>query len=879
MELDHSTPKWADRLILWLCKERYAEEILGDLEEYYSKLNTRNSKFKTLKYWYQSLLFIRLYALKTPFKRSNTRTMLNMNLKIAIRSLKREKFYSFINIFGLALGITTCLFIGIFIKDEMSYDKHWENSDRIYRVVGDLKFGDNKWHLSTTPAPMWSAFKKDFPEIEQAARMRNLESIILELEDQRMVKISSFAYADQEAFDIFSFQAVAGVLDLSEPNTVLVSESTALNLYGIEESIGKSIECYDKTYVIKGVYRDIPANSHFHYEVLGSMANWDNSKSTEWGSNNFRTYFRLEEGSDYKVLESKFSTVYEKYFAPMLAAHTDMKWDEFLEKGSYVNYYLQPLEQIHLHSDLSYEIEQNGSFQYIVLFGAAGLFVLIIACINFMNISTARSSTRAKEVGMRKVLGSRKSFLVNQFMIESLLNAVIAATIATLAVYVALPFFNQLTDKQVSDPYFGSLFLFPWVILGTLIVGLLAGIYPAFYLSSFQPLRVLKGQLRLGVKSGWMRNALVVIQFSASIILIFGAVVITSQLSYIQGKSLGFNKDQVIILSNTYMMGNRVEAFEEEVKNHRSVLNSTTTSYLPTGGNRSDSPMLPKASSENEGFVSLQIWRVDEDYLPTMNMQLLEGRNFNKALSTDSNAVILNKAAVDKFGFQNPIGQLLKPMHEFDISGMKEFKVIGVVDNFHYDSFKANIDPMVLLNVKSTGSMAIRFEVGATTDLLGYLEEQWNEFNPNLPFEYTFMDQQFEANYKSEQKLSSLFSIFSGLAIFIACLGLFGLAAFTTDQRKKEIGIRKVLGASMANLMIKQLSGYTKLLLVAVILSLPIGIYIMSGWLNDFAYRTSIGVLMVSGPVLAVMALAWSTVSIISYRSARQNPVENLKYE
>ncbi|WP_421876385.1 ABC transporter permease [Marinoscillum sp.] len=878
MALGHTTPRLADRLITWLCKERYAEEILGDLEEYYGKLQHRQAKFKTLKYWYQSAQFIRLYALKTPFKRSTTRTMLNMNLKIAVRSLKRDKFYSFINIFGLALGIATCLFIGMFIKDELSYDSHWENKDWIYRAVGHLKFADNEWEMATTPAPMWAAFKEDFPEIEEAARFRSMGSTILEL-DQRMIKVDQFAFADQEVFSIFSIKTANGTLDISEPNTVVISESTAKKLYGDEDAIGKSFKHYETNYKITGVYQDIPTNSHFHYELLFSMENWPNSKNKEWGSNNFRTYFLLEPGADYEQLQAKFATVYEKYFSPMLAAVSDINWDQFLESGSFVDYQLQPLESIHLYSDLSYEIEPNGSIQYIVLFGAAGLFVLIIACINFMNISTARSSTRAKEVGMRKVLGSLKRYLINQFMLESVLNAVIAALIATALMYTLLPFFNNLTDKSIADPYFGELMLFPWMIGGTLIVGLLAGVYPALYLSSFKPIKVLKGELRLGVKSGWMRNTLVIVQFSVSVILIFGAVVINSQLDFIQNKSLGFNKDQVLILNNTYMMGDKINAFVEEIRQHPTVVNATVSGFLPTGDSRSDSPMVPKESTTNDDFVSLQIWQTDEDYIPTMDMKLKEGRNFDKNLATDSNAVILNQAAVDKFGFENPVGQKLKSMGGYDIHGMKEFKVIGVIDNFHYDSFKENIDPMVLMNVESTGSIAMRFEAGKTTELIAYLDDLWQEFNPTLPFEYTFMDQQFAAKYKSEQKLSNLFNIFSGLAIFIACLGLFGLAAFTTDQRKKELGIRKVLGASLPHLMIRQLSGYTKLLVVSMVIALPIGIYLMSEWLENFVYRTDISVLMIVLPILAVVLLAWITVSIISYRAARQNPVNNLKYE
>lgn len=873
-----NTPKWPERIITWLCKEEYVDEILGDLEEYYFKLQQKNARFRKLRYAYHALLFLRGYALKSPFEQSNSLSMLKMNFKIALRTLRREKFYSFINISGLALGIATCLFIGLFIKDELSYDQHWENADRIFRTAAHLKLGNNEWNLANTPAPMSQAFKSDFPEIEHAGRMRNIGYTILEL-DQRMIKIPDMAYADQEIFDIFSFQKVTGALDLREPNTMVISQSIANRLYGDKDPVGEIVKQDGVTFKITGVYEDIPANSHFHYKLIASMENWPNSKSTEWGSNNFRTYFLLKEGVNYHELQSKFPEALARYFAPILKELSIDSWEKFQASGSLIDYYLQPLERIHLHSDLSYEIEQNGSFQYIMLFGAAGLFILIIACINFMNISTARSSLRAKEVGMRKVMGSQKRSLISQFMTESLINAFLAACIATVLVYALLPFFNHLTDKQIADPYFGKPFLFPWVLGGTVLVGFLAGCYPAFYLSSFRPVKVLKGELRLGVKSGWMRNALVITQFSASIILIFGAVVIGSQLNFIQSKSLGFNKDQVLVLHNTYTMGNKTAAFKEELKKLPSVRNVTISSYLPTEDSRSDSNLLPKSSTTGDDFVSLQIWKVDEGYVPTMDMKLIAGRNFDKNLASDSNAILLNQSAVRQFGFDHPVGEFLRTMTGYTLSGMSEFRIVGVVEDFHYDSFKESIDPMLLLNKPSTASMALRFNTENTTEMLSDVETLWNNFNPTLPLEYAFMDQQFEAKYRSEQKLSTLFTIFSGLAIFIACLGLFGLAAFTADQRKKELGIRKTLGASLPELMARQMSGYTRLLAVSITLAVPSGIYLMATWLDNFAYRTEISAMMILIPVMTVLLLAWLTVSTICYQAARQNPVENLKTE
>ena len=880
MELLKKPPRFADRLLEWLCREELQEEIQGDLHQYYAQLHRQQDPWLTLKYWYHTLQFLRPFALKPIVKNSIYTSMIKLNLLVAYRSMMNNKFYAFINILGLALGLAVCMLIGTYIKHEVSYDKHWKNSERLFRAVGEIKFEDNYLHLSMTPGPMAESFEGDFPRIVKSARFRTLGGRLLQIGD-RYYQEPQVAYADPEVLELFNFDLISGSFDeaLSDPSGALISASSAKRLFGSADAIGKRFDHSGTAYTVKAVYADIPDNTHFHFSTLLSMESLNDPSNQVWLSNNYRTYFLLDSPEDYEAVSKQFNTVYERYFGPQLQAIAGASWDQFVESGSFVRYYLQPVSSIHLDSDLQYEIEQNGNFQYILIFGAAGLFVLIIAAINFMNISTARSSTRAKEVGIRKVVGSPKSLLISQFLSESLLNGMIAFAVAIGLLHLGLPTLNQLTGKNISNPLFGELNLFPAVLISTIVVGLLAGIYPAFFLAGFSPLKVLKGEISRGIKGGTLRNILVTIQFVASVILIFGTLVIHRQLAYTQNKNLGFNQEQVLIIEDVFLLDQQAEPFRNELVNHPSILSATLGSSLPSNENRSDSPLLPKGSTDMEGAVALQLWGVDEHYVNTLEMEVVDGRNFDPLLASDSAGVILNESAVDRFGFDKPVGEYLKTVASFPIFGMNEFKVIGVVKNFHFDNFKRTIEPVALFYSRPRSLVALRFDVGKTEEVMAFAEEKWGEFNSSAPFHFEFMDKQFAARFASEQKLSTLSTVFAVLAIFIACLGLFGLAAYSGDQRKKEIGVRKVLGASTQHLIEMQISSYLRWLGVALVVALPLAYWLMSNWLSDFEYRTNIAWYVYLIPIVLILIFAGVTVGSVSFKIARENPINNLHRE
>ncbi len=880
MELLKHPPKGADRLLEWLCREELQEEIQGDLHQYYAQLLRAQDPWVGFKYWYHTLQFLRPFALKPIVKNSNRISMIRLNVKVAYRSLMNNKFYAFINILGLALGLAVCMLIGTYIKHELSYDRHWKNSERIFRAVGEIKFNDNHLKMAATPGPMAFSFREDFPRIVKAARFRNVGSRLVQVND-RFYQETHVAYADPDVLEIFDFDVLYGTLDgaLTDPDAAMISASSAKRLFGNTDPIGKRFDMGGTPYAVKAVYADIPENTHFDFSMMLSMESLNDPGANIWLSNNYRTYFLLDTPENYEEVTESFSSVYETYFGPQIQAIAGASWDQFLESDNMIDYRLQPITDIHLHSDLQYEIRPNGNFQYIVIFGAAGLFVLIIAAINFMNLSTARSSTRAKEVGIKKVVGSPKAQLINQFLTESLLNGMIALLLAIGLLHLGLPTLNQLTDKNITNPLFGELNLFPTVLISTIVVGLLAGVYPAFFLAGFSPLKVLKGELSRGIKGGALRNVLVTIQFIASVVLIFGTIVINRQLAYTQNKNLGFNQDQVLIVEDAYLLSEKAESFRNELLSHPAVLSATLASSLPSNDSRSDSPMMPKGSTDMEGAVSMQLWGIDEYYINTLQMELVDGRNFDPLLASDSAGVILNEEAVARFGFENPVGEGIKATHQFPIFGMLDFKVIGVVKNFHFDNFKRTIEPVAFFYTKPKSRVALRFDPGRTEEVLAFAEGKWSEFNSTSPFHFQFMDQQFAARFTSERKLSKLSTVFAALAIFIACLGLFGLAAYSGDQRKKEIGVRKVLGASVEHLIGKQISSYMKWLVIALIIALPTGYWLMSGWLADFEYATTIPWFVYLAPALLILVFAGLTVGSVSYKIARQNPVNNLHSE
>ncbi len=808
--------------------------------------------------------------------------MIRNYLKIAWRNLRKNKVYSFINITGLAIGLASFLLIALYMMDELSYDRYNDKADRIYRINSDIRFGGGDLHLPVTSDMMGQILKKDYPMIEQYTRIYASSGSKLIKKNKDFITEDYVAHVDSTFFDVFSMPVIAGNTHtaLIEPNTVVITESAAKKYFGTTDVMGKILETKDDkpNYKITAVIKDIPTNSHFHFDFLFSMKNVD----YDWGdltSHNFHTYLLLKKGADYKQLEKGFDQYIEKYVLPSIQAVMKIKdMDEFRKSGNRLEYSLIPLTKIHLYSNRSFELGAGGNIQYIYIFSAVALFILLIACINFMNLTTARSASRAKEVGIRKVLGTEKRFLIFQFLTESTLMAVLSFVLAVLVASLVLPLFNNIADKSMSLKNLLSPVILPLLILLPFAVGLLAGSYPAFFLSAFRPIEVLKGKLKLGSNSGGLRSVLVVFQFSTSIILIVGTIVIYKQLNYIQQKDLGYNKDQVLSIYSVYTMGDKVSAFKNSVLQMTGVQSGTLSSYLPvSNSSRSDNTFFKNQLLDQKDGIDMQNWRVDYDYFKTMGMHVIKGRGFSHQFGGDSTAVILNETAAQLLGYPDPLGQKIYKI--MDSNKTKAFTIIGVVKNFNYESLKQSIGPLGFF-IGDRAAVA-SFKVN-TTDLKGLISKigsLWKEMNPGMPFGYEFLDDSFNKMYKSEQRVGKIALIFSTLAIVIACLGLFGLATFISEQRTKEIGIRKVLGASVQGIVQLLSKDFMKLVGISFIIAAPLSWWIMNNWLKDFAYRIPLEWWIIGAAGLIALLIALTTVSFQAIKAAIANPVQSLRSE
>ena len=807
--------------------------------------------------------------------------MLKNYFKIAFRNLWKNKGFSFINIFGLAIGIAVCLLIMLFVIDEVSYDKFNKKAARIYRVDGDVKFGGTHFILAVAPDPMGPTLKKDYPQVEQFVRFRDNGGFRIKKGNENLQE-NKVIYVDSTLFDVFTLLMIAGdkKTALTEPKSVVITEKIAKKYFNSADVVGKTFIVNDtNNYKITGVIKDVPIQSHFNFDFFVSMSSIEESRRNNWLSNNFNTYVLLKDGADSKALEGQLENVVNKYVGEQAQQFLNTSLKEFKKQGNFDNYSLTPLTDIHLHSDKVAELGANGNLQYVYIFSAIGIFILLIACVNFMNLSTAHSSNRAKEVGVRKVLGSQKQNLIYQFLSESILISFIALLFAIAFAAFLLPYFNQLSGKEIALGLFSKPWLIPSLLLLVLIVGLLAGSYPAFYLSSFQPISVLKGKLAAGFKSGWFRSSLVIFQFAISIILIVGTVVIYNQLQFIRNKKLGFEREHVLVIKNTYSLGDQAKSFKNELQNISGVQQVTMTGWLPTGDYRSDSPLYPEATLDQKTAVSMQNWYVDENYIPTLQMQIATGRNFSSQMPTDSSAIIINEAAAKLLNFTDPINKTLYYLASLKDKKVKEYHIIGVIKDFNFNSLRQMISPLALFYGEEKGSIAMRIKTDNISSLIAHVQNKWKSIVPGQPFNYSFMDDDFDKIYSSEQRVGKIAMTFSILAILIACLGLFGLVTYAAEQRTKEIGIRKVLGATVSNIVAMLSKDFLKLVMIAALIAFPVAWWAMNKWLQDFAYRINISwwIFIVAGVVALLIALI--TVSFKAIKAAVANPVKNLRTE
>lgn len=812
--------------------------------------------------------------------------MVRNYLKVALRNLWKDRFYSSVNILGLAIGLATCLLILLYVKDELGYDRYAERADHIYRVVPYINFGGDEANYAVAPAPMGAALLNDYPEVESYCRFRTWGDWLVRTEDAVVnTKEEGVSLVDPNFFEFFSIPVIAGdpAAGLQDPNAAALSASAARKYFGDADPIGKILILDDEyRYTVGAVYADLPQQSHFHFDLVLSMTGHEDSRNQVFLSNNYHTYITLREGADAGALESRLPELFKKYAGPQVMQLLNKSIEDIEATGQGVTYSLQPLRDIHLRSDRIAEIEPNSDIKYVYIFSSIALFILLIACINFMNLSTARSAGRAREVGVRKTLGALRSNLISQFLSESLLMSLLAFGLAVIMVEAVGRPFNLLVDRTLGLPWANPLFL-GLLLGGALIIGLLAGLYPAFYLSAFRPVEVLKGKLKLSVKSGSFRNALVVFQFVISIFLIIGTLVINSQMSFIRNKKLGFDREQVLVLHEPYALAGQRQSFKEEVEQLPGVRSATYSSYLPVRSARSNTTLWPEGPMTEDNAVSSQVWSVDEDYIRTLGMEIIKGRDFSKDMVTDSNAIIINERAAALYGFDNPIGGRIS---SFDNDGpiegggkIRTYTVIGVVKDFHYESLRENVDALAMMLGRSSSYLAIRYQGNDPATLIRDLETKWKAMAPGQPFAYSFLDDRFEAMYAAEQRTGRIFLVFAILAIFVACLGLFALATFTAERRTKEIGVRKVMGASAGDIFWLLSSDFARWVALAYILAVPLGWLFARRWLADFQYQTTLGWSIFLLSALAAAAIALLAVSYQSLRAAVKNPVESLRYE
>lgn len=810
--------------------------------------------------------------------------MIRNYFKVAVRNLWKNKGFSAVNIIGLAAGLATCLLIFLYVTDELNYDRYNEKADCIYRIDGDIQFGGNHLILAASPDPMGATLKKDFPQVEQYVRFRGHGGFLVKKGTEN-VQENKVIYTDSTLFDVFTLPLIAGDANtaLVNPNSVVITESIAKKYFSSTNVVGKTLTINDTSnFKITGVIKDMPKQSHFNYDFFVSMyGQLSPYEINQWTSNNFNTYIVLKKGANPKALEAQFDAFTTKYLGPSLQS-LNLTMDQFKKSGNHISYTLTPLTSIHLYSNKSAELGINSNIEYVYIFSAIAVFILLIACVNFMNLSTARSSGRAKEVGVRKVLGSMRKSLIIQFIIESLLISCIALLLALAIAVLLLPYFNQLAGKEISLSLVTNVWLLPSLLLLVIVVGLLAGSYPAFYLSSFKPVEVLKGKLAAGFSGSWLRSGLVVFQFWISIILIIGTLVVYNQLTYIRNKNIGYKRDNVLIIQNTDALGTQVNVFKNNVLKLNGVQDATMTGFLPTSDWRNDSPIFSDASLDQKKAVSLQIWNVDEHYIPTLNMQMAKGRNFSTQFLTDSSGIILNEAAARLFGFADPLNKPLYLMNNFPVKESKDVSVLhvlGVVKDFNFNSLHDNVTPLCFLLKKQTGRIAFRITSANPHNLVKQIENEYKTIAPGQPFAYSFMDDDYNKMYDAEQRTGSLSATFSALAILIACLGLFGLVTYAAEQRRKEIGIRKVLGANVGNIVTLLSKDFLKLVLVAAIIAFPVAWWAMNQWLQSFAYRISISwwVFVFAGIIALLIAI--TTISLQAVKAALANPVKNLRSE
>ena len=834
--------------------------LLGDLEEEFYVICSKTGQ-KSARRWY------RWQVLKSlPFSISHfihwRKEMFKNHLKIAFRNIGRNKTYSFINISGLAIGMACCILILLWIQDELSFDRFHHYANRLGRAVVEVEdSGQRPW--AVTEAPLSQALKETYPEIVQATRMQLGRRFRVRLGEKRFDERKNI-FAGPAFFEMFTFPFIKGnpQTALNGKRSVVITEKMARKYFGVEDPLGKTLNFNDKFDLqVTGVLKDIPKNSHLQFDFVLPF-NWLEDFGQDinnWGNFNFFTYVLLEKNASAAEVSQKISG-YLETIAP----------------GNNRRLFIQPLGRIHLHSDFEYDAlaVNNSDYKYIFIYASIALFVLFIACINFINLSTARSSNRAKEVAMRKVVGANKKDIIRQFFGESLAFSFIAFGFALAFVFLFLPVFNNLSGKDLFLDVTGNIWIPVGLIGIAFFTGLLSGSYPSLYLSSFQPGKVLKRTFTADPKSSHYRKVLVVAQFSLSIILIIGTTVIDNQIDYIRNRKLGFDKENLLYMPLVGGIRQQYEAIKNEWLRNGNIKSVTASSNLPSFGRNWATGNLDWEGRDLSETIIMQGVDIDYDFFETFGMQMKEGREFSRDFPTDENSgVILNETAINIMGLQSPIGK------RFSV-GNWQGTIVGVVQDYNFKPLHNKIEPLILVMVsRQLNFVFVRIKSQNMSDTIKFLKSEWERYNPQFSFEYGFVDTLLGNMYTNEEKVRTLFNYFTFLAIFISCLGLFGLSFYLTEKRTKEIGIRKVLGASVPKIVTMLSKEFLKWVLIANIIAWPVAYYFMDKWLQNFAYKTDIKIwiFLLSGALAFIIALL--TISYQTIKAASANPADSLRYE
>jgi putative ABC transport system permease protein len=810
--------------------------------------------------------------------------MLRNYFKVAIRTLIRHKTFSAINIFGLAIGMACTIMILMWLFDELGYDRFLPNTENIYRVNTQIKFGSLDSDLPLTSDMFGPTVKQDYPQIKEYTRIytfgtsKQVKRGDVYLDENRSV------YADSTFFRVFNFPTVAGntYSALNSPNTVVISEKIAKKYFGRSNAVGGNIEISDNNgtyFKVTAVIKDMPNNSHFNFDLIFPMKNLDYPYGN-YISSNFYTYLLLQDRTDYKEFEKNLEGYILRHAWPYAQKIVKLgSLEEFKKSGNKIGQTLTPISKIHLYSNRRFELSPNGSIQYLYIFSIIALFILLIASVNFMNLTTARSAGRAREIGIRKVLGTDRRNLILQFLTESVLLSYISIFAAIAFVYLLLPLFNTISGKKLSMINLITPVYLLIITILPLAVGIIAGSYPALFLSGFKPVKILKGRLLSGNKGINIRGALVVFQFASSVILIIATLIIYRQLKYVQNKNLGYNNEQVLVINNTYSLKENAVVFKNEMLNVPGVKEATVTGFLPVPSERNGNTFFKDASFDMKGGVNFQRWEIDYDYIDFMRMKILEGRNFSRDFGTDSSSIIINEEAARQLGYRDPVGKDLYTLTGPELKNRVHYKVIGLVRDFNYESLKQPIGPLGFLLKKNYGAVSLRVAAASIPRIINQAELKWSFFAKGNPFSYRFMDESFNDMYAAEKNVALTAMAASLLAVLVACLGLFGLSIFMAQQKTKEIGIRKTLGASVPSILFILSKEFLKWLALANLIAWPVAYYFMNKWLQDFAYRIEISWWMFAASGLIALVIALFTVSFQAVKAAVANPIESLRYE